>query len=878
MSKVAKTSQIGGSATRTSHDFAALFGASGYNRGYSCPGPTWPSIKQEAVRLGSRAGEGKRSPLVIRIALPFRRAVLAIGAVSLISTSLLFSTAVVAQMSIGSLTGILPPADTNSTSVILGDDLNDFRSAWTSPLNSTQQFWRDTVNGRANQTTSGMVPTTYAQAASDSSIAQSAGLRYAMTGNVADLNKAVGALLLLDVPGGTTITRPEVVTSYLSAYDFIRLAPLTDLPQATRDSIQARLIGAANSLDNGFTNSNAKGKIGGTRGLAGVILRHQPLLNQGLADLQAHFNYSTTDDGWYTDSQGHYLNYIMRHVGLFTRAYEQASGVDLNPNFQPLIDMSIALRKPDGTTPNVSNGLNYGVGVNLFSQSTNADAASQTLWYLNSLPPNPFSNTNLQLNDYSYSSFFALTDFSNVTPHEPTSSPTFLAMGQSHVSVFRQDWGPDSDYMLLSAGIDSPYGVASSSFGPIRVPAFHSHNDTGEILVAARGEYLLVAPGYARTDISNTPPGFDPQRGDWHNVVLVDGHVGDPVAPPELDPDNGDGGRTMRPDDFTHTNRLDSTEHSGFAGVSDFSTLGMTYRGADVTRSIAFPGEDYFVVFDRMQSPDEHWYGFNLVGRGTQTVLSDSPEMMQVAWEHGGQQAIEHLISTHEMIPLETSSIYMHNEFDEFEVTQRMTAYIQASDASFLSVIETAEAGAPSRFNLTRLASSAEHMGLEVKDPNAGWTDTILAQWNEIERTVGPLTSDAPYAYAREIDGTLHGSLIAAGTSLWYDGDRVLQSSHPVTLSMLYQQDAIFGTLSDDGLIAGTELQLFDVNILAATLDGLPLDFTNEPGHAQIVLQTGGELILSVVPVPEPSTAVLLSLGGIGTVLLARRHRRTRRS
>jgi len=773
-------------------------------------------------------------------------------------------------MSIGSLTGVLPPTSTTTKSLILGADLTDFRNAWVSPVHPTQEAWRNSVNGRANQTPSGVTPTTYSQAASDSSIAQSAGLRYAMTGNVADLNKAVNALTLLAVPGGTTITRPEVLTSYLSAYDFIRLAPLADLPQATRDVIQNRLALTTNSLENGFTDSNAKGKIGATRALAGVLLRNQTFLDMGLSDLQAHFNYSTTDDGWYTDSQGHYLNYIMRHVGLFARAYEQGSGVDLYPNFQPLIDMSIALRKPDGTTPNVSNGLNYGVGINLLTQTTDADTAAQTLWYLNSLPPNPFSNTNLQLNDGSFSSFFALTDFTNVTPQAPTSSPTYLAEGQSHVSVFRQDWGATSDYLLLSAGIDSPHVTASSTYGEIQVPAFHSHNDTGEILVSSRGHYLLVAPGYNRTDLTHTPPGFEPQRGDWHNVVLVDGQVGDPTVPEIFDPESGDGGRIMRPDDFTHTNRLDGRELGDFRGVSDFSSLGMRYRETDVTRSVAFPGEDYFVVFDRMRSLDTHDYGFNLVGRGTQSVLTNTTEMMQVAWEHGGEQAIEHLVSTHDM-SLATSSIWMHDAFDEFEETQRMTATITAADASFLSIIETAEAGAPSRFEIARLASNQEFIGLEVRDAAAGWTDTILAQWTNIERTVGPLTSDAPYAYSRVVGGELTGSLIVDGTSFWHAGERVLTTSDAVTLSMLYDDHQLLGTLSDDGLIPGTELTLYGRNIVSATLDGVPLAFSNQAGFGQLMLDAGGSLAISVFSVPEPSSTLLLVVGSVGTILLGRR-------
>jgi hypothetical protein len=348
-------------------------------------------------------------------------------------------------------------------------------------------------------------------------------------------------------------------------------------------------------------------------------------------------------------------------------------------------------------------------------------------------------------------------------------------------------------------------------------------------------------------------------------------------VPEEFDPENGDGGRLMRPADFTHTNRLDSRELGDFHGVSDFSSLGMRYRETDVTRSVAFPDEDYFVVFDRMRALEEHEYGFNLVGRGTQTVLTETPQMMAVGWEHGGEQAIEHLVSTHDM-SLDTSSIWMHDTFDEFEVTQRMTATVQASDASFLSVIETAGAGSPSRFDIARLASSQEHLGLEVRDAAAGWTDTVLAQWTEIERTVGPLTSDAPYAYVREVGGELTSSLIVDGKSLWYENEHILQTSESVTLSMLYEDNQLFGTLSDDELIAGTELDLYGLNIISATLDGVPLAFSNQTGYGQLLLTEGGSLAISVFSVPEPSSGLTLALEGVGATLLWRRRRRSRRS
>ncbi len=423
------------------------------------------------------------------------------------------------------------PSGTIQRSLILGDDLASLQGAWTAPVSPVQLGWRNQIDGIANGGVSGTPPLTFAAAAGVSSTAQAAGMRFAMTGNVADLNKTVTALLAADVPGGTFITRPEVLTTYLSAYDFIRGASLTDLPMTTRTQIESRLTTLAQSLDNGNgTFSNARGKIGGTRALAGVLLQNQSLLDTGLTDLNGHFGYSTTNDGWFTDSQGHYLNYTLRHVSLFTRVYQQGSGVDLYPNIKPYLDMVVGTRLPDGTTPNVSNGLVIRSGVSLLSSSTDAAAASLAMWTLTSGTPanyNGYNGTNILNNVNDPSTFFGLVDWSNVSPTAPTTSPTFLTTGQSRVSVFRSDWSTTSDYLMMSAGVDSP----GTLFEPIiSLPAFHSHNDTGEILVAAKGQYILVSPGYNRTDLPTSPPGMNLQVADHHNVILVDGNVGSTTA------------------------------------------------------------------------------------------------------------------------------------------------------------------------------------------------------------------------------------------------------------------------------------------------------------------------------------------------------------
>ena len=774
------------------------------------------------------------------------------------------------QMSIGSTTGVLPPT-TPTASLILGDRLNVLASQWMTPTGADQTLWKANIESRANQSPSGAPPTDFTTSARDASIAQAAALRYAMTGNAADLQKAVDILLVLDLKQGTFITRPEVLTSYLSAYDFIRGAPLSDLPAATRATIESRLLAKAQGLGNGNgTYSNARAKVGATRALAGVMLRDQALLDEGLSDLQGHFDYSTTDDGWFTDSQGHYLSYTLRHVALFARAYQQGSGVDLYENLRPYVDMSIGLRLPDGTMPNVSNGLVRAVPLPLLSAGAPSDMQSDIAWYRDNLSPVPYpwlGATNALNNDGTYSTFFALTDFDTPTPADPGRSPTFLSEGQSHVSVFRQNWSATSDYLAISAGIDSPAVEFHEPPIDLVIPAFHSHNDTGEILLAARGKYILVAPGYDRDDLSNSPAGFQPQRPEWHNVVLVDGDLGADSQ-----------GRRMRPEDFVHTNRLDATERGDYRGTSDFSTLTMQYRETEVRRSMAFASEDYFVVSDRMLSDAVHDYGFNLVGRGTQTVLLNTPEEMQVRWEYDGAQVIEHLFATAPM-SLSTDSLWMHVTFNQFEPTQRMTATMSAEDGLFLSVLETGTAGSGSMLDITQLATASDLLAVEVEHLVEGWIDTILTQSAATTRTVGRLTSDATYAYARWNGAALEGAMLSEGTLLVWDGAEVLESSDPLTISLaLDNAETIAATVSADGLMPDTELRFFGRGaIVAAMLDGSPLAFANYGAYGSVWLEGGGSLVVEFAAVPEPSAIVLLATGQLALVVWQVRRNRKRR-
>ncbi|MBX9788298.1 MAG: heparinase II/III-family protein [Pirellulales bacterium] len=778
--------------------------------------------------------------------------------------------------------GVLP-ASMPTQSLLLGNQLAQLRADWSSPVNATQQLYINSVNSFANHTTSGAAPTTLAIAAADGATAENAGLRYAMTGSAADLNKAIAALTVAAIPNpgflsdqNAFITRPERLMNYLMAYDFIRGAPLTDLPQATRTQIEGRLASLATSLDYGNgTDSNARAKIGGTVALAGVLLRDQALLDRGLVDLQRNLDYSTTDDGWYADGPSHYLNYTLRHFAAFARAYEQGSGVNLYGALQPFVELANAMRLPGGEVPNLADGLNLPVATGLFTNNPDPQQAGEALWYLNNIAaPNPYpwnNGTNVVNNDGSLATFFALTNF-HVAPTAP-GSPTYLADGQSHVSVLRDNFSPTSDYLLLSAGVDPPpleITIPGDPSSIVVLPAFHSHADTGEILLASGGQYLLVAPGYNRTDLSQSPAGFAPQRADWHNVILVDGGVG-------VDPRNlaaMSEGMYMRPDDFVSTHRLDSGEFGGHHGVSDFSTLRMTYAETDVSRSIAYPHESYFVVADQMQGAASHDYGFNLVGVGTQTVLTNTPGLVEVQWEQGGQRVIQHLVATGGM-SLSTDSLWMHDEFNQFVPTQRMTATMHATDGLFLSILETGTAGGPGQLAINNLSTSML-AAAEVLNAGAGWTDIILSQHHTQLALAGDLLSDGQYAYVRQTGGLVDSAMLAAGTRIDFAGHTLLSTTAALTMSAAFTADSVLGTISADEFTAGTELHLFGRTISSATLNGAPLAFLNGPEFDVVYLIGAGDLVVTYSPVPEPSTLALAVLGALSVAGMRERGRRRR--
>jgi len=124
-------------------------------------------------------------------------------------------------------------------------------------------------------------------------------------------------------------------------------------------------------------------------------------------------------------------------------------------------------------------------------------------------------------------------------------------------------------------------------------------------------------------------------------------------------------------------------------------------------------------------------------------------------------------------------------------------------------------------------------------------------------RTVGPLETDADYAYLRHVGGALDSAMLAGGTLLVDGGTTIWQSDHPLTMSLLFGDPMVLGTISADAFLAGTRLDFFGRQIAWATLDGSPIVFLNANGFGRVTLPAAGELVVNFQTVPEPASVVL---------------------
>jgi hypothetical protein len=808
-----------------------------------------------------------------------------------------------------------------TASMLLGDHVDQVRGWWTTSAHSVQTTWRNSINTRANASLTLSQPGDFSAAATQSQIVQARAFRWLMNPQAAtaatDLASVVDVLSnFARVTGGTTLTRPELVQNYYQAFDFINAG----LTAEQRAAITSRLSGSnvKGTITGGILNANEPTQINNqrlkhasTRALGALLFNDASDLDTQLARINSSLAANSTDDGGYTDGL-RYLNYGIAQFAPFAVAYANHTGVSLGPQVEQFVRMGLGMRLPNGTTPSAHNNDNAPVAISQFSRLiTDPELKAAAVWNTTAIAGHDWTSwTNVVNNDWTYTDFFALTDFS-VAPAAPNWSPTYMSGGQAQVATFRNDWGTTSHMINLSAGID---GASIAGF---------VHHDTGGLTVAAHGTQVLVEPGYNRTGLTTTPSGFNSSLATEHNVLLARDHgtttwgIGSGTAQTNV-------GTTV-----TTTNRLDSAERGDHKGVADFVTLRATYGGStagndvQARRSMAMHNESetdggYFVVADSARRTDatNKDFAVNLIGKSTAAnteILSASTTLVQLRWAvnsyagdgfNGGQtingvpynrpqsgQVVAHIVASGNAdLSVAHDTTWMKENYDRYLQTQRMrVSAANLAEVAFLTIVEPGVFGAAVRFDVVPL-SGPGFAAARITTVDDDWIDWVLSQvsasdvhavaaGNLVSIDGGALSSDAQYAYVRRTGATLHSAMMSRGTSLATTAGPLLEWSHPVTASLLFGTDAdpvLRGTLSGDDLMADTVLTLFTANLLdgheivSATLGGESLAFSNAGTFSTVTLAgaEGGQFVITFAPVPEPAAAVLA--GGAALALLAR--------
>ena len=792
--------------------------------------------------------------------------------------------------------GSLPGQPTNS--ILIGSDLATYRTWWASPANTVQAAWKANVVGTAGGSMTLAEPTTFAEASAQSKVVQARALRWLMEpagpNAASDLSSVASVLSnYARITSGSTITEPEIGQNYFQAFDFINAG----LDATQRAAVTSRLSGSnvLGQLGNPLQVNNQQLKQASSRAFAALLFNNDSEIDTQLGRIRDSLGYNSTDDGGYTDGL-RYLNYSIAQFAPFVVAYRNHTGVDLGTYIEPFVRMGLGVRMPNGLTPSAHNSDNTALAIHQFAQVIgDSSLKAATAWNVTQLGTHDWTTwTNVVNNDWTYTDFFALGDFS-VAPAAPNWSPTYFSGGQAQAATFRSDWGTSSHYLNLSAGIDGA-GIAG----------FTQH-DTGSLTLCANGTQVLVEPGYNRSGLAHSPGGFDSSRATEHNVLLA------------RDAGNstwGIGNGTSQTNTGTTvstTNRLDSAEHGSFKGAADFVSLRATYGGSSAgndvqaRRSAAFVNEDYFVVADSVRRTDSTNKDFavNLIGKSKAAdtqIVTNSAAYMQLRWAvndydgdgyNGGVtvsgypynqtqngQVIAHVVgSTNGSLSVAQDTTWMHETYDHYQQTQRLrVAMSNVPQAAFLTIFELGTYNAASQLAVSSFSGEL-HASARAVNAAAGWTDWIISQTSssnvhatgagaQVSIDGGALDSDAQFAYLRRVGGAPDSVMLSRGTNLSSDGQQILSWDNPATVSLLLATLAdgqISGTLSMDDFTNNSVLTLCGLpgEIISVSYDGSALaSFTDD---AVTFPSVGGAVSAPFVVTftPEPASITLLALAGL---------------
>lgn len=400
----------------------------------------------------------------------------------------------------------------------------------------------------------------------------------------------------------------EAVTGYCYAYDILAGTDLID--ESRLAAIEELLGGMVAEWYHGYIDilasatlvhqNNHMTKVAAAFAAAGMTLNQREdankWFNYGMTVLyDIWFNVQLTDGGAVAEGP-YYAEYAaVNHLPVFL-SYNRLAGEDatllkrdvclLGPNcswseydiINPLDHPKslahhrwfLQARMPDGGSPPIDDAGRSGYFNGLVS-AYYQDGLLAWEWLNNEWDP-LFTTHCSELNVEAIGWY---DDTTAATPPDDDFGPSFILPGEGN-AFFRSGWSSEDSWLMFLAEAEQPRRAGSG----------HEHPDNLSLAFYARGQYLLLDPGYIKWEEHEAV-----RRSEHHNEPTVDGE-----AAPNFSDLIGGGVDAFITDGATDA-------------FVPFVTGQSSWNETDITRTVFFPEEDYLIVVDDFVSDSSHTYG-----------------------------------------------------------------------------------------------------------------------------------------------------------------------------------------------------------------------------------------------------------------------------
>jgi hypothetical protein len=552
--------------------------------------------------------------------------------------------------------------------------------------------------------------------------------------------------------------------NYAAAYDWVQPALTPEQDQAIRVRLRTEAVYIHENLMSWASRPhNHLSKPAWGLGSLALALSDEPEAKDWLARAIKASNMNTSlffsGDGIYREGGMYYIFSLINFLP-FLYHYQNVSDVNAFEHFQPAFEWPLIIRNGRGWMHNIEDSFirptasHMVAGVYKNTPTDFHETAS-----LGSVLQHTFLNTYFgpfdraeEVTGFNYSG--ASWDYAKplieylcydptVEPAAPTSSPTiFMNGGQT---VFRNDWSfndPAHRYLLFQ-------GVAEANN--------HQHFDHLSFIIQAENQMMASDSGYTRKSYG------EKIRREWyltaraHNVVTLNGS-----APQDVE-------ENVTP---ISRHRIDSD-------FFDFEEKEAVYpNGGKLRRAVAFPGQEYFVVADILETPEPAEAELILHGGRAKLSRDGDYQLWQYSDDTYGPAAklSSWILSQGANFSEHMGEItYIKGDWKEFPY---VTATLKTEGTNFLQILfpHADDVAAPVLENL----SSDRYLAAKVVHNET--TDIFLVQSNTREVAPPNIITDATFVYIRIAGDNTHIAVRNA-TTLSFNGKPVLTAPEPVTLT-----------------------------------------------------------------------------------------------